>query len=211
MIRNIILTLDNVIYDVDYSIPVEQFNRLGFPKIESAYGLDVRNTIFKKFEEGHVSIYTFAEKVNELLESNLSVGDIDGFMRSHITVMHTSLLDLLAKIQGRFNIYLVANCNPLVKMWLNSFEFSDKYLIISLFDKIFYSCDIGQICSDYKTLKQILDSHNLELHGEETIAISNNYQFLEDIKAGGDFWPYYTTSSLECVDLLGNIVKYSCD
>jgi len=181
-ISTIILDLGGVILNLDQELTFKNFAKLGFD-------LDKMNndsTLFSDFEKGLINETEFRSGIKKLKNGSVSDENIDEAWNSMLLDLPKERINLIKLLRLNYEVYLLSNTNTIhINCFKNYFDenFEDESWE-TLFDKIFYSHEIGLrkpdtdiyefVLNDIgKTPKEciFIDDNQSNLYGAESIGI----------------------------------------
>lgn len=144
MIKNILFDLGGVLLRLDMDKTREAFAQLGWKK-ENWEDVSLSdNPVFKNLEIGLDSPSQFREKIRRILPGNPSDHEIEVAWCAMLIDFPTGIIDYLIRLKGKYRLYLLSNTNELhVRRFEHIFENAYGYPISSLFEKCYYSNEIG--------------------------------------------------------------------
>ncbi|MCS7005502.1 MAG: HAD family phosphatase [Cytophagales bacterium] len=161
----IIFDLGGVILNLDFSRLAKSFEKLGVTDFESRYSQYKQNPIFDKFETGKISEEEFRKKLNELLGTSLSSKLLDESWNSLLLDFPRERIELLQKLKLHKRIFLLSNTNSIharhyEKQFYDSFGFPFR----SLFEKVYYSFEIGDRKPNLSIFERVIQENQLLPH-----------------------------------------------
>lgn len=144
MIENILFDLGGVLLNIDMSKTREAFANLGW-KEEDWKGISGNgHLMFEHLEIGLDSPSQFREKIRGILPGNPTDGEIDHAWNAMLIDFPIETIDYLISLKARYRLYLLSNTNELhVQRFGNIFQLAYGYPISLLFEKCYYSNEIG--------------------------------------------------------------------
>ena len=185
IIRQIVLDLGGVIFDIDYQHTIDAFKKLDFRNFEQFYSKAKQADLFDKFEKGRVSSSVFCEEVRSYMNQEISDTAIrDAWNAMLIGIPERNNISLAA-LKDHFPLYLLSNTNLIhleaVETMIeknSSFEnFSSQFI------KLYLSCITGNRKPESSAFQQILDEQNIL--AEETLFVDDSIQHIEGAKKIG--------------------------
>jgi len=143
-IRNIIFDLGGVLLNIDPKKTIEAFEKLGMEQLVGDKGLSYDHEIFYRMEQGQITSDEFREGVLELLPSRVSYREIDDAWTAMLLDFPAVRVELVKNLRKDFKIYLFSNTNAIhVEKFHSNFRIQHGFEVSSLFEKDFYSNEIG--------------------------------------------------------------------
>lgn len=178
MIKNILFDLGGVLLNLDMGKTREAFARLGW-KEENWKGITRSGyLIFENLEIGVDTPEQFRQKVRELLPGNPADEEIDYAWNAMLVDFPDGVVDYLVELRKKYRLYLLSNTNELhVRRFNQIFEDAYGYPISQLFEKCYYSNEIGFRKPDPEAFRAVL--RDAAIGPEETL-------FVDDLKDNTD-------------------------
>ncbi len=179
-VKNIIFDLGGVILDVDYNRPVEAFQKLGAKDFDEVFTQQHQAEFFSEFERGEITPAQFRKKLQKYLPEQVTDEEIDeawctilGELPSHRIV----LLKMLARMNYR--LFLLSNTNSIHIRAFTTYldETYGKNLFKQLFEKVYYSSQIGMRKPTREIFEFVLNDNDLK--ASETLFIDDSIQHIE--------------------------------
>lgn len=143
-IKNIIFDLGGVLLNIDPKRTIDAFGRLGMEQLVGDKGLTYDHDIFYLMEQGKITPAEFRSGVQELLPHPVSSAEIDAAWTAMLLDVPFIRVQLLKNLRKDFGIYLFSNTNAIhVDKFHSDFRIQFGFEVSSLFDKDFYSNEIG--------------------------------------------------------------------
>lgn len=169
-ITTIIFDLGGVILNLNQDKTLLNFKRLGL----DLEHINIDSDLFTDFEKGLISEEIFRQILKTKLKENISNEQIDEAWNSMLLDIPVVRLDIIKQLKQNFNIYLLSNTNAIhIKYFINYFaQNHSNENWNNLFDKIFYSFEIGLRKPDAEIFDFVLK--NIGLHPDECIFIDDS-------------------------------------
>lgn len=182
----IIFDLGGVILNINYDKTADAFKKQGVSNFDELYSQAQQVGIFSLLETGEISPQTFYDSIREI--SGLSLTDlvIEQAWNAMLLDLPNRRVDFLKKIGKEIPIFLLSNTNDI---HLKAFrkiianDYGTPYLLEDLFEKIYYSHEIGMRKPDVQTFQYVLNQHGLD--AERTLFIDDSIQHIEGAKKAG--------------------------
>lgn len=178
MLKNIIFDLGGVIINIDYTLTINAFKKLGVENFDQLYSQAQQAKLFDKFETGAISPREFRIKIKKLLPPKISDYEIDkAWCAMLLNFPHERLL-FLDKLRRNYRLFLLSNTNEIHISEVNKMLKSEGHwnLWKKFFDKKYYSHKIGMRKPGKKIFALILKENHLKAH--ETLFIDDSEQNL---------------------------------
>jgi len=187
-IKNLILDLGGVLYDLDYLKTQDAFSSLGLGDYFSQLN---QSTLFDNIEEGKITVDHF---VNELIllskTTGLKKGQIIDAWNAMLLGMKADKFELLTELKAKYNLYLYSNTNAIhIKaVWQHYREVHGISNLDDYFIKVYLSNDMGIRKPKEAGFDLIVTENNLIK--EETLFIDDSPQHVTGAISSGinGFW-----------------------
>jgi len=173
MIKNIIFDFGGVIYDIDHQKTKDAFTDLGISNFEELYGHTIQTGLFEEFEIGLISPSDFRMAIREYLPTNRSDESINNAWNALLIGFKNERIELLSEIRKHYRVLLLSNTNQIhyLKYMLELKRQNLYEKFIGLFDKLYFSHQIGMRKPDHKIFDFILLDNSIK--AEETLFIDD--------------------------------------
>lgn len=188
-IRNIIFDLGGVLLNIDPKKTIEAFGKLGMEQLVGDKGLSYDHDIFYQMEQGLITSDEFRQGVLELLPNPVSFQKIDEAWTAMLLNFPLIRVELVKNLRKDFKIYLFSNTNAIhVEKFHSNFRNQHKFEVSSLFEKDFYSNEIGCRKPSPESYQKIILLSGI--NPEETLFIDDSLLNVESAIACGlkGFW-----------------------
>ena len=182
-IKSIIFDLGAVLLNISYQKTIVEFDKLGIKNSSTFYSKKKQTNIFNLLETGKITKSDFITEIQKHCNPSTE-REILYAWNAMILDLPVHRLQLLKKLKEQFNIYLLSNTNAI---HINEFEnklgeeqYNEFY---QLFDKIYYSHEIGHRKPNAEAFQIIIDENNLI--PEEVLFIDDSSQHIAGAKKLG--------------------------
>ncbi len=178
-IKNILFDLGGVILDIDVHATLKHYYDLGFPPELLQYPNDMTSDIFFRYETGKIDTVEFRNQLRRITGLDLSDDKLDEAWNAMILRIPIERIDLLERLKERYKLYMLSNTSS-----LHAAVFEQMYLekagkpMKDLFDKIYYSFEIGWHKPDHEAWKHVINDSGIV--PRETLFLDDN---IHNIKA----------------------------
>ncbi len=189
-IKNIIFDLGGVLLDLNMKSCVRAFYLLGLNQHIINEEQIFSYKFFSEFQNGELTVTEFYDKIREVL-NNPAITDkeIASAWNQMIIDIPTQRVELLKKLNGKYNIYLFSNTNAIhAKKFEEDFYTMHGIEFKSMFKKVYYSHEIfnskPRISSYLKVLK------DARVNAKETLFIDDLEKNINAAREAGlqAFW-----------------------
>lgn len=158
-ITTLIFDLGGVILNLDQERTFRAFMNLG-ARLEE---INKDSVIFNDFETGKVDAATFRDYFLKVLNNKVSKEQVDGAWNAMLLDLPAHRVDLLKKLRKQFRIYLLSNTNSIHIDSFNQYltQYHKGLDWMGLFDKVYYSYEIGHRKPDRSIYEYVLNDQGL--------------------------------------------------
>jgi len=188
-ISNIIFDLGGVLLNIDPKKTIDAFGKLGMEQLVGDKGLSYDHEIFYLMEQGKITSDEFRQGVLELLPTQVSFQEIDDAWTAILLDFPPIRVKLLKNLRNDFKIYLFSNTNAIhVEKFHSNFRNQHGFEVYTLFDKDFYSNEIGFRKPMPEAYQEIIRLSGI--NPEESLFIDDSLPNVESAIASGlkGFW-----------------------
>lgn len=184
-IRNILFDLGGVILNNDVGLTLRAFADLGISDMGNYFGAGKASSFFRDYETGRVSDAEFIAELRRM--GNLSAPDslIIKAWNALLLDFPPARIELIKKLREKYRVYLFSNTNTLhMKAFRQIFRdsFGGEELE-SLFDKAFYSAEIGLRKPDREAFEYVLGECGIR--GNEMMLVDDALVNIEGAEQSG--------------------------
>lgn len=161
-IKNIIFDLGNVIINIDPVLSVKAMSKLGFLDFEKSYSLLSQSNLFDSLEKGLITPEQFHNEINAELKTKVSSDEINKAWGAMLLDFPAQRIELLQSLAKKYRLFLLSNTNIIhFHQYNNDLEKQYGFGLNSLFEKAYYSYDIGMRKPDAEIFEYVLDDSDL--------------------------------------------------
>jgi glucose-1-phosphatase len=182
-IKSIIFDLGAVLLNISYQKTIEEFDKLGIKNSSTFYSKKLQTNIFNLLETGEISESDFIKEIQKHCTEATNTQILYAW-NAMLLDLPQHRLQLLKQLKTEYNIYLLSNTN---KIHISEFEnklgkeqYNEFY---QLFDKVYYSHEIGCRKPNAEAFEIIINENNLI--SEEVLFIDDSPQHIEGAKKLG--------------------------
>jgi len=188
-VRNIIFDLGGVLLNIDPKRTIDAFGKLGMEQLVGDKGLSYDHDIFYLMEQGQISSDEFRKGVLQLLPAPVTFDEIDDAWTAMLLDFPAIRVELVKKLRNQYKIYLFSNTNAIhVEKYHSNFRKQHGFEVSSLFEKTFYSNEIGFRKPSSESFQEIIRLG--EIYPEETLFIDDSLPNVDGARVSGlkGFW-----------------------
>ena len=179
-IKTIIFDLGAVLININYQLTIIEFAKLGVKNVGSFYSKEVQTNLFNELETGKISADSFL-KLLQKETKNARKNEVRNAWNAMLLTLPKERIELLKKLKQDFPIYLLSNTNSIhiseFRKKIGEKKYQEFY---NLFDKVYYSHEIGFRKPNIEAFQLILDENNL--NADEVLFIDDSPQHIEGAK-----------------------------
>lgn len=172
-IKNLIFDLGGVIINLDQELTFQLLRQKSSLSPEKAKEICSTADIFIQYEKGGMDDKTFREELRKTLSCEESL-EVDSDWNSMLLDIPLERIALLKSLRKKYNLFLLSNTNSIHMLKVNEILKSATGLedFTHLFDKIYFSYEMGMRKPDEEIFIKVLEDNNLQ--AEETLFIDDN-------------------------------------
>lgn len=183
--KNLIFDIGNVIVDIDYAVPVREFQKLAITDFSSIVSYSKQHHIFDQFEKGQISVSNFHNELRKFLRPNVTDEEILAAWNSILLDYPSYKFDLLLKLKNNYRVFALSNINEThvraideaVKAKFGVKAFSDY------FHTAYYSNEVGWRKPEKEIYELVITKENL--NPDETFFVDDKSENVEAAKEAG--------------------------
>lgn len=180
----IILDFGGVLINIDYQVTSRSFAHLGLTQDVLLYSQSKQTLLFDDLETGRITPHTFRTEIRKIAGRNLSDDEIDEAWNAMILDFPASRIPFLKRLRALCPVYLLSNTNAIHHSCFSGNILLEYGLLLeSLFDKVWYSHEMGMRKPLPETFRHVLKFHGL--HPERTLFIDDSEQHVAGAKSLG--------------------------
>lgn len=161
-IKNIIFDLGNVIINIDTQRTANEMQKLGFKDFEKTYSLLSQTNLFNNLEKGLITPEKFHEEINSKLITKVSSEKINKAWGAMLLDFPKERIELLQKLNKKYRLFLLSNTNEIhYNQYNNDLVKQFGFGLSSLFEKAYYSFELGMRKPDTEFFEYVLNDSNL--------------------------------------------------
>ncbi|GHM98666.1 hydrolase [Cytophagales bacterium WSM2-2] len=183
--KNLIFDLGGVIMDLDFSKTYEAFSKLAKLPVPALKEKMPQVTFFNEYEKGLITDFEFRHQLRLFLNSEVSDQEIDIAWNAMLLDITRERLDLLTRLQSKYNTFLLSNTNSIHLRVVNEtvFRSSGVRELDAFFRKAYYSHLMRLRKPDPEIFKQVLKENNLQ--AAETLFMDDIAENINGAKSVG--------------------------
>jgi FMN phosphatase YigB (HAD superfamily) len=184
-IKNIIFDLGGVLFDINYHLTAEAFEKIGVKDFKNIFAKKGQADVIDRLEEGKIGIDELTKELSVLCGINLSKQQVIEAWNVMLFNIPTPRFELLKELRKKYRVFLYSNINEIHEIGVHQ-RLQEKYGIANLenhFEKVYYSHLIGIRKPNKEGFLYIIDDQ--QINANETLFIDDSPQHVEGaLKAG---------------------------
>ena len=182
-IKAIIFDLGGVILNIDYDLTVKEFEKLGVLNSASYYSKGEQKKLFDDLETGKISEKEFIDSI-KLKTNNANANQIKYAWNKMLLNLPLERLLSIKRMMCKYQTFLLSNTNSIhISFFKNGLDASEWKLFKSVFNKIYFSYEIGMRKPSNKIFEYVLKDNHLQ--AENVLFIDDSIQHINAAKKIG--------------------------
>lgn len=184
-IKNIIFDLGGVIINIDYSLLIDAFSKIGLPHFEAYFSQKEQKKLFDIYEKGLISSQSFRDELKKQCKPGTTNEEIDAAWNAMLLDLPLQRLDLLMKVKKNYRTFLLSNTNEIHMLFINDY-LTKKFQVPNFnqhFEKTYLSYEINMRKPDAEIFQFVLNQNGLLAN--ETLFIDDSSQHIESANSLG--------------------------
>lgn len=184
-VKQIIFDLGGVILDIDYHLTIKAFQQLGISDFDLLYSQMKQSDLFDDIETGAITPDAFRNKIRIVAQQDFSDQAIDDAWNALLLHLPPHRIEILKRLQSRYRLFLLSNTNVIHYEAYTRLIQQENGIdgLEPLFEKTYYSHEMGLRKPDPKIFTTVLEAHDLK--AEETLFIDDSPQHIESAQKLG--------------------------
>lgn len=184
-IRNVIFDFGGILFEIDYHLPVQAFNDLGYTDFASAYTQAAQNEIFDQLETGKIANEAFLDYLHTFVP-NASRAEVEHAWNCILLRIWPHKVDFVKTVRAKgYRTFMLSNTNAIhvaefERMIDETMGLASFY---EAFEKIHYSNVIGIKKPYPSTYLALCEWHGL--NPAETLFIDDSIQHVRGAAEAG--------------------------
>ena len=203
-IKSIIFDLGGVLLNISYQNTIDEFEKLGVDNSCAFYSKKSQTNIFNLLETGEISENELIREIQSSCKSATRKQIIFAW-NSMLLDLPKNRTNLLENLKEKYQLFLLSNTNSIhikeFKSRLGEVKYSKFY---NLFDKVYYSHEIGFRKPNKEAFQLILDENNLKAN--EVLFIDDSPQHIEGANKLG-IQTHHLSDTEEVTALFPDIIR----
>jgi len=184
-IKAIIFDLGGVLLNLDFKKVSDAFKALEIERFDELYSQAKADLLFENLEINKISEEVFFDSLKKYTDKPITNEDVANAWNAILLDFRIESLAALKRLRKKYKIFLLSNTNSIhYTQFSKIFENTiGEKSFNSLFDKAYYSHEIGLRKPDAEAFEYVLNENNLK--PKETLFIDDSIQNIEGAKRVG--------------------------
>ena len=183
--KAVLFDFGNVVINIDPELTLKKFSEISGKPLERIRSKMVESQLFRRYESGSFEDDEFREIVRQTLGYPFSDEEVDKAWNALLLDVPPHRIHLILDLKARYKVYLLSNTNNI------HIRASDKYFrqqfgidsVASIFDRAFYSYEMGLWKPDEEIYREVLKE--TELEASDILFIDDNELNIRSAKGLG--------------------------
>lgn len=183
-IRNIIFDFGNVLLNIDPALSAKAFTKLGIREGVDFWGSRSSSESLINFEKGVISPDEFRQSALEKLVAGVSPQQVDDAWNALLLDFPPRRVEMLKRLAKTYRLFLLSNSNKIhYDCYMGRFEMESGYSMEQLFEKLWFSFQLGLVKPDPGIFHAVLGMSGLK--ASETLFIDDTPVHVEAARSAG--------------------------
>ena len=201
-IKNIIFDFGNVLLNIDPRLTQQAFSELGIRPGVDFWGSRSSADLLINFEKGKLSSDEFRKGALEMLNQGIKANQVDTAWNALLLDFPSDRVKLLKKLRHNYRLFLLSNSNQIhFDLYINDFKVKFGFPLADLFDKMWFSHELGKIKPDPQIFTFVLNDAGLM--PQQTLFIDDTLIHVEAARDSG-IKAWHLKPGEEVVDLFAD-------
>ncbi len=185
MFSAIIFDLGGVIINLSYQRTAAAFIGLGLKNFDEIYSKARQSHLFDDFEKGIISPVTFRDALRRYLPPETENEQLDAAWNAMLLDIPVSRVEWLRAMGNKYRIFLLSNTNSIHVEAFTAMaeEVYGKGVFENIFEKCYYSCNMGMRKPDAEIFEEVLLENSLSR--SNTLFIDDSIQHIRGAEKVG--------------------------
>jgi len=177
-IKNIIFDFGGVIIDIDESLTINEFAKLGTGDMSKAASPEF-TALIRKFERGIFTPDVFRNRLRDFLDLSATDQEIDDAWNALLFDIPAERIEVIEQVKKNYNIFLLSNSNEIhYDLYVRDLQLRFDYNEFSeLFHQAYFSFDVHLSKPDEEIYEFVLNQEGLD--PAETLFIDDKAENIE--------------------------------
>jgi len=184
-IKNIIFDLGGVLFNIDYTLTINAFQKIGVNDFDKIFTQKNQSDLFNRLEEGKINAEEFTKELSQISGVVLNKNEVSWALNTMLFNIPAYRFDLLNELKKKYRIFLYSNINEIHATEIHRI-IKENHGFPNLnqhFEKVYYSHELGIRKPNPQGFIEIINEQQLNPH--ETLFIDDSPQHVEGAKKAG--------------------------
>jgi glucose-1-phosphatase len=200
-IDNIIFDFGGVLFNIDYTLPIAAFRKLGMKNFDEVYSQSQQDGLFDVLEIGSISKEEFISGLKVHFDREVSDQELLDAWNVILLDIPKARIEKVKSLREKYRTFLLSNTNAL---HVKAFEdIIDQSMGIDLFrdafEEIHYSNEMGMRKPHVEIYQALLEKHNLD--PQRTLFMDDTIRHVEGARKAGLHAHHFIVGEDEIEDL----------
>lgn len=165
MIKDIVFDFGGVLTTIDPNVALQRFAALGVKNPGEMINSYCQKGAFFALENGDITAQEFSNEISAMCGREITLEEAKHAWMGFIVEVHTTLLEHLQSLRGKYRLSVLSNTNPFIQSWACSKEFTtDGKSLEDYFDMLFFSFKLNSSKPGHEIYKKMLEQGNMVAH-----------------------------------------------
>ena len=164
-IQNIVFDFGNVVINIDPDITLHKFKELGVTNFDTMFTIMKQSDVFDRLDTGKITLPDFRDAIRDHTQVNLTDAQIDDAWCAMLLDFPEENVQLFRKLRAKgYKLYLLSNTNEMhIDFYTKLLQQQTGHnLLVELFDRTFYSHEIGYRKPHREAFEYVLKAEKLK-------------------------------------------------
>ena len=177
-IKNIIFDFGNVLLNINPRLTQEAFSTIGIKPGVDFWGSRSSAELLLNLEKGLISPEDFRKGALEMLVEGTTNEEVDKAWNALLLDLPSKRVELVKRLAQKYRIFLLSNSNQIhYDFYIHEFESKFGFPFSTLFEKTWFSHNLGMVKPDPEIFKFVLKDASLQ--PKETLFIDDTPMHVE--------------------------------
>lgn len=204
-ISSIIFDLGGVILNLDYTLTVSAFEKIGVENPTELFSKKSQTSFFDDFETGKISAQQFRQEIKAIIPQVVTDNQIDNAWNAMLLDFPLHRFDFLQTISTKRRIFLLSNTNEIHMNWFKNYvnKLFGENAFFELFEVAYLSNEMNMRKPHVEIFNHVVSQN--KLNANSTLFIDDSPQHVEGAKKAG-LQGYWLQNNEEITTILGDFL-----
>lgn len=162
MIKDIVFDFGGVLTTIDPNVALQRFAALGVNNPGEMINSYCQKGAFFALENGDITAQEFSNEISAMCGREITLEEAKHAWMGFIVEVHTTLLEYLQTLRGKYRLSVLSNTNPFIQSWACSTEFTPEGKSLKdYFDGLFFSFELNSSKPGHEIYQKMLEKGNM--------------------------------------------------